>query len=191
MSKVEIEVLRKLSVGIINGVRKGFKGIKAPTYLARVAGIVRAGKPEEGDAGAYVKFIGEFRMWNREGKEYGGPVALLPEPAQAALVAALANDTGSGIEFALNLIAVPNEAGTHYTWQVGWLVEPRKSDPLAELLAGLGEAPAIAADTPPAPGDAPTPGDTPPAADAPADTPAPAAGKGKGKGKAAADAATA
>jgi hypothetical protein len=98
-----MEMTRKISVGGINGVRKGFKGITAPTILARVVGIARVTKWEDGDAGTYCKFTGDFSAWNKDGKGYRAPAVFLPEPAQSLLATAVdADESGNGVEFAFD-----------------------------------------------------------------------------------------
>lgn len=170
-SEKKIEVVRKMSVGIINGVKKGFTGIVSPTYLARFAGIARSVVAEETEAGTAFKFIGEFSGWNREGVEYAAPVVYLVGEAVAAVKDALERDAGKGIEFAYDFVAIPGapKSAVRYTWQVVEHVAPRVSDPLGKLLAGLGEAPKATAPEPepektPDPEPAASGGDAAPAA---------------------------
>lgn len=129
-----METTRKISIGSINGVRKGFKGIVARVRMARIAGIARVAKVEENDAGTYTKFVGEFHAWNKDGEAVVAPVAYFPDAAQVLLSAALESDAGSGVEFAFDFFAVPKTGGTGYDWEVVPLIETRKSDPLGALL---------------------------------------------------------
>ena len=130
-----METLRKLSIGGINGVRKGFKNVKERTHVARIVGIARVPKVEENDGGTYTKFIGEFKAWNSEAAEFIAPVAFFPGEAESALIDALAGDGGHGVEFAYDFFIVPAQNRLGYVWETLPLVSVRKSDPLGALLA--------------------------------------------------------
>lgn len=130
-----IEVLKKISIGAINGVRKAFRDNDAEKLRGRIYGIVRSVKWEDGEFGRYVKFIGEFVAFNADGKQFTAPVLYLPEAAQTKL--ATIAETGSW-EFAVDLYTVPQ--GKSYAWRFVWPVEPAQHDPLKHILARTIEA---------------------------------------------------
>lgn len=139
-----VALMKKISVGGINNVRKGFKGIVERTIMGRIVGIARMAKWEEGDLGQYAKFIGDFLAWNKDGEQFAAPVCFLPEPAQSMLASAVQGDeSGNGVQFAFDFVAAPDENSvTGYQWQAVPLLEVRVSDPMQEVLKAI-NAPAL------------------------------------------------
>lgn len=130
-----MEISKKISIGGINGVRKGFKGVKEVTFVGRIYGIARSAVQEEGANGAYWKFTGDFRAINGDGEEFISPVCFLPSPADGLLGEAVAGDKmGGGVQFAFDFYVEPREdVAIGYAYRVKPLIEQAKSDPLAAL----------------------------------------------------------
>jgi hypothetical protein len=140
-----MEIARKVTIGGINGVRKGFKGIKEKTFVARILGIVNDARIEDGQLGAYVKFTGEFQATNMDGVVTAAPVCMLPEPASGMLHSAFENSDGS-VKFGFDFFVVPDESvAIGYKYSTVPLVEAKPSNPLADMLQSMPALPALAA----------------------------------------------
>ena len=138
-----MEIARKVTVGGINNVRKGFKGITEKTFVARILGIVHSAKVEDGQLGAYVKFQGEFQGTNMHGEITAAPVCMLPEPAASMLHAAVQGSEGS-VKFGFDFYVVPDESvAIGYKYVTTPLVEAKPSNPLADMLASMPELPKL------------------------------------------------
>lgn len=134
-----VSILKKISIGLINNVRKGFRKVTAPKLQGRIYGVARSAKPEETDNGMAFKFTGDFRAINAEGVHFVAPVLFLVGEAQAVLAQAVAADkSGSGIEFAFDFITVP-DAGTllGYKWETPAIFDPVQADPFHSVHAKL------------------------------------------------------
>lgn len=137
---------RKLSIGVINNVKNGFKGVTERQLVGRIYGI--ANKVEVGEHatnGAFNKFKGEFRAYNSEGQEYISPVCFLPSPADGMLAAAIAAagaDANAGVKFGFDFFVVPDEkVAIGYVYETIPLLETRPTDPFAELMGEIGDKP--------------------------------------------------
>ena len=141
-----MELVTKISVGSINKIRKGFKGVTERKHVMRVIGIARSAelKVSENMADSK-KFVGEFRAWNSEGEEFSSPVMYIPEPAQSLLASAVEADGHNGIQFGFDFFIVPNEnVPIGYNYEIKPLMESKPSDALSALISHVG-APKLAA----------------------------------------------
>jgi hypothetical protein len=180
-----MKLLRKISIGGINGVRGGFKGIEGRVLVMVIAGITTSYKEKVSEnMGTSYAFNGEFRAINSDGEECAASVAYLPEPAQGLLKAQLdgLGDAAGSVEFGFKFYAVEDETAIKgYSFECVPLQEARPSTALSALTARLGLEISSNGDKEQAQigNDAadPAPGSNH-AASAPHGT-----GKGKGKGK--------
>ncbi len=142
-----MQIITKITIGGINSVRKGFKGVEAKKHVARVIGIARSAdlKPSE-NMGDSFKFGGEFRAWNEKGEEFAGPVCYLPEPAQGMLNAAVIGDkSGAGVQFGFDFFVRPDEkSAVGYVYETHPLMDSKPSDALAALAGSLPNLPKLA-----------------------------------------------
>lgn len=139
-----MELLRKITIGGINNVKKGFKGITEKMLVARVIGVAQGydviSHAQYGDS---YKFTGEFRAINSDGEESAAPVIYLVKPVDEMLVAQLKAAEGKPVQFAFDIHVVPDEGSERgYQYRVTPLMETKPSNPLAELMASL-PAPSI------------------------------------------------
>lgn len=172
-----MEIARKMTVGGINNVRKGFKGVTETKLVARILGIADTAVQEDGALGSYWKFTGEFQGTNEQGEMHAAPVLMLPKPADDMLAAAVKQAAGGSVKFGFDIYVEPREdVAIGYAYKIKPLLEVKPSNPLADLIASIPALPgkaqeSLALDAPPAPAPAP--------AEAPAPAPAPAASKKK------------
>lgn len=136
---------RKLSIGVINNVKNGFKGITERQLVGRIYGIAnKADVGEHATNGAFYKFKGEFRAYNAEGQEYISPTCFLPSPADGMLAAAIAaaGEANAAVKFAFDFFVVPDEkVAIGYVYETIPLLETRPTDPFAELMGEIGDKP--------------------------------------------------
>lgn len=133
-----MQIARKISVGSINGVRAGFKGVKETTLVGRLIGQALAFSTHDGDKGTYQKFKGEFRAINADGEEVAAPVMFLPSPAQEMLANAITEAQGKAVSFGFDVYVVPHPTAVlGYEYKIKPLLETAPSDPLKQLMAGL------------------------------------------------------
>ncbi len=143
-----MKIAKKISIGKINGVRKGFKDVKSRRKVARILGIAREAilKVSENMKDSYC-FVGEFRGINEAGEVYVAAECYMPEPAQGLLHAAVENSGGSPVEFGFDFYLVPSpDAVLGYEFETEALMEHRPSNALAELEARIA-APALTHET--------------------------------------------
>lgn len=131
-----MELLRKITIGGINNVRKGFKGVKEKQFIARCMGIARGfdvvPHVQYGDS---YKFNGEFRAVNQDGEESAAPVIYLVKPVDEMLRDQIKAAEGKPVNFAFDIFLVPDEGSERgYQYRVQPLMETAPSDPLAELM---------------------------------------------------------
>lgn len=135
-----MKLLRKISVGGINGVRGGLKGIKGRVRVMTVAGIARDYKEKTNEnMGVSYGFSGEFRAINVDGEECAAPVVYLPEPAQGMLKSQIdAIDGEKSVEFGFHVFAVEDASAIKgYVFELEPLMETRASTALEQLTANL------------------------------------------------------
>lgn len=179
-----MELLRKITIGGINNIKKGFKDITEKMLVARVIGVANAFEViTHAQYGDSYKFTGEFRAINGDGEESAAPVIYLVKPVDEMLVAQLKAAEGKPVQFAFDIHVVPDEGSERgYQYRVTPLMESKPSNPLAELMASL-PAPVIKPKQLALAGDAAATTEKAPdaATETPAETPAsekaPAAGK--------------
>lgn len=133
-----MQIARKISVGSINGVKAGFKGVTETTLVGRLVGQAMAATQHDGEKGSYTKFKGEFRAINADGEEVAAPVMFLPSPAQEMLADAVKAAEGKAVAFGFDVFVVPNATAVlGYEYKIKPLLETAPSDPLKALMAGL------------------------------------------------------
>ena len=148
-----MKICKRITIGAINSVRKGFKDVKSRRKVARILGIAREAtlKVSENMKDSY-RFDGEFKAINETGVEYVSAVCYLPEPAQGLLHAALQNergdaDRGNPVEFGFDFFVVPEpESVLGYVFETEALMDHKPSNALAELEARVA-APALTHET--------------------------------------------
>lgn len=135
------KLMRKISIGGINGVRGGFKGVKEAFRAMTILGLASSLKEKVSETmGVSYAFNGEFRAINRDGEEYIAPVCYIPEPAQSLLKEALENEDRMGaVEFAFDFNVVPDEKSvTGYVFECVPKLTPQASAGLAALASRVG-----------------------------------------------------
>ena len=132
-------ITKKITIGGINGIRAGFKGIKELTLVARIYGTTsKFDAKESAQYGVSYKFSGEFRAINADGEEFASPVCYLVEPAQSMLVEALNAAEGKAVEFAFDFFVQPDEKSvTGYIYEIKPLLETKASAPLQSMAEKL------------------------------------------------------
>jgi len=158
-----MKLLRKISVGTINGVRGGFKNVDKKVRVMTIAGIAHGYKEKVSETmGVSYAFNGEFRAINLDGEECAAAVAYVPEPVQGMLRAqidTLQKDGAAAVEFGFHVYVVPDEdAIKGYVFEVEPLTEAKPSTALESLTARIGfSASAPAAEALPSPDKAADP----------------------------------
>lgn len=136
-----MKLLRKISVGAVNGVRGGFKNVTTRARVMTIVGIAHSYKEKtsENMATSYA-FNGEFRAINVDGVECAAPVAYLVEPAQGLLRAQLDGLGGEGsVEFGFHIFVCPDETAIKgYVFEIEPLMEAKPSTALENLSARVG-----------------------------------------------------
>lgn len=170
-----MEIMKKMSVGGMNGVTAGFKDVTEARLVARIFGIVRSTETKDTNIGRSYKFVGEFRGVNGDGEEFSSPVCYLPSPADGLLTEAVAAAAGAPVNFGFDIFVSPKPKRTPvdlgYEYKVKPLLDTKPSDPMAALMAAaapLAIAPKQAAiELPPAQPEAPVQPETTPEAPKP------------------------
>jgi hypothetical protein len=156
-----MKLLKKISIGSINGVRgglklgEGFARVRVGTF----AGITGSYKEKTSETmGTSFAFAGEFRAINQNGEEAAAPICFLPEPAQSLLktqIDDLAENGGGNVEFGFHFWAVEDATAIKgYYFECEPLMEARPSNALAHLTKAIGmemptaSAPALGHDNP-------------------------------------------
>jgi hypothetical protein len=133
-----MEILKKMSVGAMNGVTGGFKDVTESKRVARILGIVRSIETKDTNIGRSYKFTGEFRGINAEGEEFSSPVCYLPAPADSMLLEAFTASDGQPVGFAFDIFVNPKPKKTPvdlgYEYKIKPLLETKPSDPLLTLM---------------------------------------------------------
>lgn len=138
------KLLRKITVGVVNGIRGGFKGVTEKQRVLTVIGVAQGFKEKVSETmGVSYQFNGEFRAINKDGEESVAPVLYLPEPAQGLLHAALADeDRMGGVEFGFHFHIVPDASSvTGYVYECEPMVQPKPSEQVARLAQAIGYVP--------------------------------------------------
>ena len=134
-----MEIAKKITLGGINGVRKGFKGITETLFVGRIMGIASSVEEGETPMGPYVKFKGDFEGTNMEGEITRAPVCYLIAPADGMLAAAIKASDNKPVSFGFDFYAVPMaDAVLGCAYKVKPLLETAASDPMLALQAAIG-----------------------------------------------------
>lgn len=115
-------------------------GENAVMPVLAIYGIASDYKAGQTDAGAFVKFFGQFKAVRPDGKQYISGACILPGAASDLVYGALKglNDTGT-VEFAFRIgVKWDKDAATKYVYVVEQLVNPKEADPLTALESRLG-----------------------------------------------------
>lgn len=167
-----MKLLKKLSVATAAATKEFLKSVKGETPILRVVGIARGVEDIQTQYGIAKKFKGEFRGTDLQtGEVSASPVLYLPNPIDLLLAECVVSSEGKPVEFGFDVFVKPSdrEGGAGYEYVSKTLMEAKPSDPLAALLAHVGDAPKPAALAAPK-------ADTAPVADEPKEE-APAKGK--------------
>lgn len=144
-----MKILKRITLGSVNGVRGGFKNVTEKFRAATIYGVAHGSelKQKEDFADSY-KFTGEFKAINKDGVPCVGTTAYVPSPIQEQLHIAL-QEGGQPVEFGINVFVIPDDdAVKGYILECEALTEYKTSTAiqgieqrLAEKLPAL-EAPA-------------------------------------------------
>ena len=169
-----MQILRKASVSIVNGLGKGgFKNVTEKRLVMRAFGNATGFEIGTTTFGDYTAFKGEFRAINEDGEESVSQKLFLVEPAEGLLKGALQANDGKPVQFGFDIFIVPDEGSERgYQYRVQNLLEIKASDPVAALANSLGAFP-VAPKQPALPGTTDAPALAAPAA--PVADPAPVA----------------
>jgi hypothetical protein len=140
-----MKLLKKISIGAINGVRGGLRDVVGRVLVMVVGGITGSYKEKTNETmGTSYAFNGEFRAINRDGEECTGPVLYLPEPIQSLLkgqIDDLVKNGGSNVEFGFRVYAVEDASALKgYYFESESMMEARASTALADLAQRIGLA---------------------------------------------------
>ena len=141
-----MNVAKQITVGTLNGVRKGFKGVTEETHVARIYGIARAVEDgEHPQNGPWVRFLGDFKGVNQDGEVTIAPTCFLTSPADGILRAAVVAAEGRDVQFGFDFYVVPHDTAVlGYVYKVKPMMELVASDPMKALEASFGkDLPAI------------------------------------------------
>lgn len=150
-------ILKKISIGQINGVRGGFKpmslfglrpdpnnpdgpalGDRDRVTVMTVVGIVNSYSEKTSETmGVSYAFKGEFQAINKDGERSIAPVCFLPEPAQSLIKQAV-DEGNTAIEIGFVVDAVRSDDSIKgYDFMLKPLQEPKASSALDHLTQRL------------------------------------------------------
>ncbi len=136
-----MQIMKKLTVGGVNGVKGGFVGVTATFLAMRIMGIASEAKNKPGLYGDALSFHGEFRAIDQHGEEFAAPICYLPAPADGLLLGAINGAAGQPVNFAFDIFVVPVEkkvpTDRGYEFKIKPLLETKPSNPLGDLMATL------------------------------------------------------
>lgn len=143
-------LVRKITMSEVSRLKRNSGGFKpkvhfgaddngqfAPYLIARVIGIATSSKLGSSNFGDYYEFLGNFSAINHDGEMFRSPKAILPEPAQSLLQAAVEGANGGTVELAFDFMAVPDSGDKGYKFEVIPLMQRDPADPLDTLLADV------------------------------------------------------
>ena len=136
-------IMKKMSVGGMNGVRGGFKNITEPTFAARIFGITRSVEIKPTNFGNSLCFKGMFEGINAEGEIHKAAICYLVAPADQMLADELnkPENAGKEITFSFDFFVIPKEKrgpqDLGYEYQVRPLVESKPSDAMSALKSAV------------------------------------------------------
>lgn len=150
MTTPEKELLPKISVKTVGADGAIAKVTKTKTPLMRIIGVARNIKSATGQNGDPVfGLTGQFEATNiRDGKVYNSAVCYLPngilelvmDPLEAVLNGEDRVAKSQGIQFAMDIFAVPDSNKSGYTFTAAMISEALQADPLEALKATIGQA---------------------------------------------------
>jgi len=133
-------LIKKISVKTVCGNIKKMiasqpEGEEKSVPVMRAYGTATRTQTGEGDNGPWVAFVGQFKAVNLlDGVEYTSGKMFLPDVASDLLEGALGAAENNNVEFAFDIIAVPDEASaTGYVYQAESLIEPEKDDTFSRM----------------------------------------------------------
>lgn len=139
-------IAKKITVGSLNNVRRGFKGIEEQQFVARIYGSASGCTVEDGQLGSFTKFTGQFKGVNAEGEVTIAPVCYLVAPADTLLREAITAAEGKAVDFGFDFHVVPNESAVlGYEYRVKPIIEVKTSEPMLALEASFSSPPPIKA----------------------------------------------
>lgn len=158
-----MKLLRKITIGGINGSRGGLKDIAGRVRVMTLLGVAHSSKQHVNPQDGKVSwgFVGEFRAINRDGEECAAPMAYIPEPIQSALQQQIEAGAGA-VELCFHVFAVEDKTSVvGYAFECESLIEPKPSNSVAALASRLGVGlpsvgPALTHDKPVETSEAPT-----------------------------------
>lgn len=125
-------LLRKISIKNVVGKQRKPEKTRALMRVYGTATGVQTGYSDQINR-EWSALTGSFEAINLEtGEVFASPKAFIPDPVGSMLMAAVAQNTGVGIDFAVEVSIKPTETSIGYEYVVKSLIEP-KSD--AKLVA--------------------------------------------------------
>lgn len=145
-----MKILKKITVGSINGVRGGFvarelfninsdgTSDKTRVTLMTVIGIADGFKEKTSEnMGTSYGFTGQFKAINKDGEHCVGPVLYLPEPAQSLIKQSLEGGALS-VDIGFVVDAIRNDTSIKgYDFELKPLEAPKSSSALEALEARM------------------------------------------------------
>lgn len=138
-----LQLLKKISAKTVLGGK-----VERPSeakHLFRVIGVVTGMASGQSNFGEWLAFKGEFQVIRADGARFYGVKLFLPDPAESLLAAAfkgLQGEKAGMVEIALDIGIKPSDVPIGYEYTAAPLVEIKSSDPVAALMARIGQGPA-------------------------------------------------
>lgn len=145
----QMNVAKQITVGTINGIRKGFKNVTAERLVARIYGIARGIEDgEHPQNGAWVRFNGDFKGINQDGEITIAPTCFLTSPADQLLRSAVVAAEGKDVQFGFDFYVVPHDTAVlGYVYKVRPMMQVEASDPMKALESSFSkDLPALGVD---------------------------------------------
>lgn len=152
MTATKTTLLKKITMAEVFGLTRASGGFKPkahfganadgdfePVLVMRVAGIVTGYEVGTTMYGDFKKFKGNIAALNAKGQEFRSPYAILPAPADDLTASMVDAANGSPVEFAFDVMAVPDAGDRGYKFQVQPLMEKVQGDPLDAIVNKVAE----------------------------------------------------
>lgn len=130
-------IVRKISMKVlgVQATAKESRKTGKPIALARIWGVARGVKGVTTDLGLANALIGSFEAISLlDQKVYASPKLFLPAGADELIIASLQGDT-TGVQFAYEFGAEPDESQIGYRYTVRNLIKPAENDILSQIRA--------------------------------------------------------